>query len=258
MVRSLPELARAWWTLDVRWPVVSSTRRLLERPLVPAYRVPHGLPAAEQRERVARVINLLADRLARVSKVWREWDVFDVEGFFDLYPSQAEVLVEIQETRSQVMVTLYADLLCPVFQAAETFWTERVLPALHVAQPVLFSHNGQSPDPAGDMWAEELAHHLAPEMERRLYAAAEEINAIRELLYRWGSVDFLITSAAREERERIARSLDGQVASRVWERLRLVPTLTLQLAFAAQPEHARRRRALLRWRRQSWRRSHAR
>ncbi len=258
MIRSLPELARAWWTLDAQWPGISSTRRLLERPLVPAYRVPSGLSVEAQRERVARVINLLADRLARVPKVWHEWDVFDVEGFFDLYPAQAEVLVEIQETRSQVIVTLYADVLCPAFQEAEIFWSERVVPALHVAQPALFSRNGQPADPASDAWVEELAHHLAPEMETHLYRAAEEMNAIRDILYRWGSVDFLVTSAAREERERITRSLDGQVATRVWERLRLVPTLTLQLAFTAHSEHVRRRRALLRWRRQSWDRSHAR
>lgn len=257
-IRSLPELAQAWWTLETRWPGTSSVRRFLQRPLVPAYRVNPHLPPEKRQERLARVVNLLADRLARIPKVWHEWEVFDPEGFFDLYPEQAELLVEIRETRSQVHVSIYADLLSPAFQEAERFWAERVLPALHVAQPALFPRNGTPAEPVSDEWARDLARTLAPQMEERLYQAAVELAGVRDILYSWGSVDFLITSAAREERERIARSMDGRIASEVWERLRLVPTLTLQLTFASQPEAVRRRRRLQRWRRRPWSRSHAR
>ena len=248
-------------TLDTRWPVTSSTRRLLRRPLVPAYRVPAHLPEDRHPEALARIVALLAERLARVPRVWPEWEDFDAGAFFDLYPEQAEVLVDIRQTRTQVTITLYPDVLVPAFQEAETFWAEHVLPALAVAQPALFPPNGHArgrSDPASDLWAEELARHLGPEMEARLYRAAQVIQTIRERLFDLGSVDFLVTSAVREERDRVARSLNGATAGRIWERLRLLPTLTLQLAFSSQGDLVRRRRALQRWRQRPWSRSHAR
>ena len=260
MIRTLPELARAWWTLEDRWPNTSSTQQLLQRPLAPAYRVRAGGADEDRARFLARCVNVLADRLARLPRAWGEWDEFDAPAFFDLYPEQAEVLLSIRQTRSAVRVTVYADVLSPAFQEAETYWVEHVVPALHVAQPALFAHAGPaSLDGVGEAWAEMLAREIGPEMERRLYRAAREIERARGLLYEWGLVDFLITSAAWEERYRVAASRNGHVDARLWERLRLVPTLTLEIAFSLVPESARlRRRALMRWYRRPWSRSRAR
>ena len=260
MIRTLPELARAWWTLEDRWPNTSSTQRLLQRPLAPAYRVRDQGEEEERARFLARSVSVLADRLSRLVRVWEEWDEFDTPAFFDLYPEQAEVLVAIRQTRTVVRVTVFADVLSPAFRKAELFWTEHIVPALHVAQPALFgSPPAKMADPAGETWAHLLAKELGPEMERRLYAAAREIERARHLLYEWGLVDFLVTSAAWEERYRVAASRNGHVDARLWERLRLVPTLTLEIAFSLVPESARlRRRALMRWYRRPWSRSRAR
>ena len=260
MIRTLPELARAWWTLEDRWPNTSSTQQLLQRPLAPAYRV-RARGAEEERARfLARSITVLVDRLARLPRVWQEWETFDAAAYFDLYPEQVDVLLTIRETKRLVRVTAFADVLSPSFQEAETYWIEHVVPALHVAQPALFATAGKEPlDGVGETWAELLASEIGPEMERRLYKAAREIERARSLLYDWGLVDFLITSAAWEERYRVAASRNGHVDARLWERLRLVPTLTLEIAFSLVPESARlRRRALMRWHRRPWSRSRAR
>ncbi len=261
MIRTLPELARAWWTLEDRWPNTSSTQQLLRRPLAPAYRVRAQGEEEERARFLARSISVLVDRLSRLPRAWGEWEEFDAAAFFDLYPEQANVLLSIRETRSAVRVTAFADVLSPAFQEAETYWVEHVVPALHVAQPALFARAGAGSemDPVGETWAEMLAREIGPEMERRLYRAAREIERARALLYEWGLVDFLITSAAREERYRVAASRNGHVDARLWERLRLVPTLTLEIAFSLVPESARlRRRALMRWYRRPWSRSRAR
>ncbi len=260
MIRTLPELARAWWTLEDRWPHNSSTRQLLQRPLAPAYRISPKLAGEMRIKALARSIAVLADRLSRLPRAWREWDEFDAAAFFDLYPEQADVLVTIRESRSRVRVTLFADVLSPAFQDAETFWVEHVIPALHVAQPALFGPTDERVVERVEIeWAELLAGEIAPEMDRRLYGAAQEIERVRDLLYDWGLVDFLVSSAAWKERYRVAASRNGHVDSRLWERLRLVPTLTLEIDFALVPERARlRRRALMRWHRRPWHRSRAR
>ena len=258
MIRTLPELARAWWTLEAQWPIVSSSKQLRSRPLVPAYRVPTQRGETAKLHALARIVNVLADRLARLPRAWTEWDTFDPGAFFDLYPEQVEVLVSVYQTRHQVQVTVYADVLMPAFQEAEIYWTETVVPALHVAQPALFGRANGHTDPASETWARLLAENIGPEMEQHLYRAAQEIQRVRDLLYEWGVVDFLVTSAAREERYRVARSHNGHVDARTWKRLQLMPTLTLQLTFTPQTEEVRlRRRALLRWQRRPWGRSHA-
>lgn len=259
MIRTLPELARAWWTLEDRWGDGSSVRQVMRRPLAPAYRLPPHVLGQKRVEALARIVRLVADRLSRLPRVWEEWDVFAPDAFFDLYPEQVDVLVDIVQSRSQVKVSFYTDVLLPAFQEAEQFWVEQVVPALHVAHPVFFGNGKEPPDPAGLTWAEEVARDLGPGMEERLYRAAREIRTVRDLLYDWGVVDFLVTTASWEERYRVALSRNGHVDTSVWKRLQFVPTLTLEMSFSlVPPEQRTRRRALLRWQRRSWHRSHAR
>ncbi len=258
MIRTLPELARAWWTFEDRWGDVSGVQQVTRRPLAPAYRVPPHVTGQKRVEFLARMVRLIADRISRLPRVWEEWDVFDPGAFFDLYPEQVDVLIRIAQSRSRVKVTFYTDVLLPGFQDAEQFWMHHVVPALHVAHPVFFGNGHEPPDPAGLAWAEEVARELGPQMEERLYRAAREIRAVRDLLYEWGIVDFLITSASWEERYRVARSRNGHVDPSIWKRVRFVPTLTLEVAFSlVPPEEKTRRRALMRWQHRPWRRSHA-
>jgi len=258
MIRTLPELARVWWTLEDTWPEVSSARQLLCRPLVPAYKVNPSWPGEKRVQAAACAVRILADRLARLPRVWAEWDVFDAEAYFDLYPEQARVLVTLHQTRHKVQVMLFADLLVPGFREAELYWVEKVVPALHAAQPALFSRDGH-PDDASHAWAEWVAREVGPEMEARLYAAAAEIRHVREVLYEQGDVGFLAASASLEERYRVSRLGNGRVDVRLWQRLQMVPTLTLELTFMpGVREEILRRRALRRWRHRPWHRSHAR
>jgi len=204
------------------------------------------------------MIITLTDRLSRLPRVWNEWEEFDPEAFFDLYPEQAEVLVDIRETRNRVRATFFADVLVPTFREAEIYWLEHVVPALHVAQPVLLGQGAQRMDPASETWANLVAYELAPEMEEHVYRAAQEIQSVRELLYEWGDVSFLTTAAGGRERRRLLQSSNGHMSPRLKERLRLIPSLTLELTFVTNvPEQLARQRALWRWRRRRWRRSRA-
>jgi len=258
MIRTLPELARVWWTLEDAWPGTSTARVLLARPLASTYSVSAAWPEDRRVQAAARAVQVMADRLSRLPHVWDEWDPFDPGAFLDLYEEQADVLVSIRQTHNRVQVFLFVDLLVPAVQAAEIYWSEQVVPALHVAQPVLFSRNG-TPDVVSHTWAELVAREVAPEMETRIYAAAQEIRWIRETLYQQGDACFLGTSASLEERYRVSRDSNGRLDNRLWERLQMVPTLTLELTFVpgGSPEMLRRR-ALRRWRGRPWRRCHAR
>jgi len=201
---------------------------------------------------------VLTDRLERLPQVWGEWEVFDAGAFFDLYPEQTEVLVDIQETHSRVRVTFFADVLVPAFREAEAYWLEQVVPALHVAQPALMGQGDFHWDAASETWARLMAQELAPAMETALYRAAHEIQRVREVLYEWGDVAFFVATAGMRERQRVIHSGSAPLPPRLKERLHLIPTLTLQLTFAPNlTEKMTRRRIRMRQRRYRWRRSRA-
>ncbi len=257
MIRTLPELARAWWLLEEEWPGISTTKRIHTRPLAPVYRVKSRWSEERRVRALAQAIGVINDRLSRLPRVWHEWEEFDPGAFFDLYPEQVDVLVDIQASRRRVRVTFYADLLVPSFQEAETFWVNEVIPALHVAQPSLLAARPTGEDPASEVWAQLVARELGPEMEQRLYRAAQEIQAVRNLLYERGDVTFLATMVDVGDRERLPRPVRGGQAL-LAERLRLIPTLTLQLTFPTNlREQQARGQALRRWLRRSWHRSRA-
>ncbi len=258
MIRTLPELARAWWLLEEDWPEGSVVKRLHRRPLTPVYRVSSRWDEEKRLNALARMVMTLSDRMSRLPHIWKEWDVFDPGAFFDLYPEQAEILVDIRSSHRYVRVRFFTDVLIPAFQDVETFWVEEVVPALHVAHPVLLGKGRGEMDPAGETWAHLVARELGPEMERRLYRAAQEIQAIRNRLYEWGCVTFLATGTFPYNGHRPKEGSPARYQAYLRQRLRLIPTLTLQITFSlhAQERHARNR-ALRRWLKRNWHRSRA-
>ena len=259
MIRTLPELARAWWSLEEDWPDRSVRTYLHARPLAPVYRVLSRWDEEKRVNALARMVMTVSDRLHRLARVWQEWEEFDPGAFFDLYPEQVEALVSIRSSHHRVVVTFFTDVLIPAFQDAESFWVEEVVPALHVAQPMLLGNGRGNADPAGETWARLVAHELGPEMERRLYRAAREIQAVRDRLYEWGCVSFLATNTSGMNGR--TRGQGGGTRHRTYirERLALVPTLTMTLSFSTHA-HAQqaRLRALRRWLKRDWHRSRAR
>ncbi len=230
----------------------------MRRPLAPAYRISARQEQNRRVRSLARMMTVLTDRMSRLPSAWNEWEDFDPGAFFDLYPEQAEVLVDIRETRHWVRVIFFADVLVPAFREAEVHWMEHVVPALHVAQPVLLGQGQQHLDPASETWADLVAYELAPEMEEHLYRAAHEIQSVRELLYDWGDVTFLATAAGGREHKRVIHSGNGHMTPRMKERLHLIPTLTLELTFSPNASaQTAKQRALLRWKKRSWSRSQA-
>ena len=110
---------------------------------------------------MAHVLRRLSDHLQRLSHAFGEWQNFDAGAYFDLYPKQAEVLVNTRAMGRMTRITFFGDLLIPRFQLAEHYFVETFAPSYRAAFPV-----GREPDrqgPAMQLFRDEVE----PEMARR-------------------------------------------------------------------------------------------
>jgi len=216
---SLPALAAQIALPHQSWPCQSISQGFLDRPVVPAYRVPIRGPQERKIQQLADAVALLADRLDRLQQAYSHWRQFEPGAYFDLRPCQADPLVRTERLGGTLDVTLHADLLSPAFRTAERYWAREFCPAYHAAN-----------DKQDDPYTVHFFRRALPAMQRRMQTAREEISAAGELLFQRGDLTFLSTAAAPDERERhIQRFPPGaeDIALVFLE----IPTLTLSRSY---------------------------
>lgn len=200
---------------------------LTGKALVPAYHVsPNASPSQQQRQLV-RVISTLAERLARLEEAYHSWDLFDPGPYFDWYPKQAEALCQWRERRGRVIVTVYADLLVPVFRSTVDKWGGQLDLARRLTRAARGLEEATSPLLA--LWQPSKAAFW-----QQWKQASEVISGVTRQLYGLGTVDFMSSHAALDERQAVATRYNGQ-SNRIFSRVCEVPTLTLARSFPLSP-----------------------
>ncbi len=249
---SVPGLAAALRQPHV-WGFASSTADLLGAgELAQIYRVDNrpatvpGLSVGQEAQAAAQVVDQIMDRLRRMTGAYGEWHSFDTCAFFDLFPYQAELLVQVSERVSTVHVVVYADLLLPAFQTAERFWSQRFLPAYQAAGPALREERGGP-----------FAHTFRIEVQPRMVALWQHtlavVHATRSIVTQ--DLSFLAASGGEAERYRWRNAWQipppGHLHPALLPDLDALPTLTLSATFplptSRQPGRVRRLRR--RWER---------
>lgn len=140
---------------------------------------------------MAHVLRRLSDHLQRLSHAYAEWQDFDAGAYFDLYPKQTEVLIDIRGTGRMTRITFFGDLMIPRFQLAEHYFVETFAPSYRAAFPVGREPNRQSP--AMQLFRDEVE----PEMARRwqhLYLVAQRL-----LWTLKNELDYLVVTDGEEE-----------------------------------------------------------
>ena len=244
---SVPGLAAALRQPD-DWRFASSTAdRLQPSKLAHIYRLaPHsatasGLSVEEEAGSAAHVVDQIMDRLRRLAGAYGEWQHFDIGAFFDLFPHQAELLVQVSERVSTVHVVVHADLLLPAFQTAERFWSRRFLPAYQAAGPALREERG---GPFAHTFRTEVQPHMVDLWQRTLAV----VHATRAILTQ--DLSFLAASGGEAERYRWRNAWQiappSHLDPALLPGLDALPTLTLSATFplptSRQPGRVRRLR----------------
>ncbi len=244
-IRSVPALA-AGLRRTHRHPLpISSATLFGRRALVPLYQVDNG---SQDREVAGAVhaVRAVADMLRRLASAYGEWHDFDVPAFFNLWPEQARLLVQISERVSTVHVTFYADLLLPSFQRVERYWAEEFFPAFHAAHPF-----HRQPDRRSS-YNEHFLEITQPKMVAYWERLLQVVGTVQEEL----SMDpaFLAAAGGGEERERWRRVWQQEPApglpGALLPPLDELPSLTLSMNF---PLPAHRQLGRLRRLRRTWR-----
>ncbi len=201
---------------------------LTGKALVPAYHVsPNASPAQQQRQLV-RVISTLAERLARLEEAYHSWDLFDPGPYFDWYPKQAESLCQWRERRGRVIVTVYADLLVPVFRSTVDKWGDQ----RDLASRLTRAARGLEEEATAPLLA--LWQPTTAAFWQQWKQASEVISGVTRQLYGLGTVDFMSSHGATDERQAVATRYNGQ-RNRIYSHVCEVPTLTLTRTFPLSP-----------------------
>lgn len=250
--RSIPGLATALRHTDRQVLPLSTAAQLQEQALVPLYQV-EGVEMDAEVQSAVHTISLLADKLRRMASAYGEWQIFDIPAFFDLYPSQVNLLMDLSERATMVHTYLYADLLLPSFQRSERYWAEEFFPAYHAAHPLEVRTDKRN------VYTDQFFDIIQPKMIAYWERTLAVVKGVRYGLSE--DIGFLAAAGGSEERVRwqrrqaagTAAGLDGSLLAPIAN----LPTLTLSISFPLpshrQPGRLRRLRRI--WRRKGWRRS---
>lgn len=227
---SIPALAVALCAWQRGAPVIANTEVLQPHLLAPMYRLSAGSLDAETHA-AAQLVSEVAERLRRLPRAYGEWRTFEPGPYFDLTPTQVDLLTRVIERVATVHVVFYVDALLPAFQATQSYAAR-------------FAANSGSAEHS-DMISTTLALHW-----RRMVAV---VDAARARLRH--DIDFLALSAASEEQERWAarQRLSETSDERPWcaKADHRFPSLTLSIDFPlpAYRQPGRKQRLRRTWQR---------
>ncbi|MEA3336958.1 MAG: hypothetical protein U9R25_13685 [Chloroflexota bacterium] len=222
MPSSLPALVAGILQSNQAWRIRSAAEYIEKAPIVPAYLIDGELPLDELPGRAVQVVHELVQKLSRLGDAYGNWPLFEAAPYFDLYPAHMRDFCRVEETSHVVRVRLYADLLLPVFRAAERFWVHSFLPAYHAGVGNI-----------QDAFWHHFVHETTPRMVTLLNDAQRAIQKTLNLLT--DEIDVLGALGGLEERIQHRPSPCFQLApgmAQALQRLpREMPTLTLDVIY---------------------------
>ncbi len=200
-IRSIPALAAHLRNVRRTRVVSSSSLVCPMSELVPTYH-PRILDSLHQTvttlsslnqeaDAMVHVFRRLIDHLHRLVPAFAEWPEFDPGAFFDLYPHQANLLVDVNRQPHTARIVFCGDLLLPCFQRAEAYFVNVFTPAYRAAFPMT-----APPDPDSAVM-HRFRTEVEPEMSLRwqhLVTVAQRLNwSLQEEL------DFLVITYGEQE-----------------------------------------------------------
>ncbi len=200
-IRSIPALAAHLRNVRRTRVVSSSSLVCPMTELVPTYH-PRRLDALHQNvttlsslnqeaDAMVHVFRRLIDHLHRLVSAFAEWPEFDPGAFFDLYPYQANLLVDVNSQAHATRIVFCGDLLLPCFQRAEAYFVNVFTPAYRAAFPAAFA-----PDPDSSA-LHSFRTKVEPEMSLRwqhLVTVAQRLNWFLQ-----EELEFLVITYGEEE-----------------------------------------------------------
>ncbi len=200
-IRSIPALAAHLRNVPCTRVVSSSSLVCPMTELVPTY-YPRALASQsrtvttlsslnQEADTMVQVFRRLIDHLHRLVHAFAEWPEFDPGAFFDLYPHQANLLVDLKIQPHTTRIVFCGDLLIPRFQRAEAYFVNVFTPAYQAAFPRSTTSEPDSP----------ALHNFRTEVEPEMILRWQHLVTVAQRL-NWHlqeELDFLVITYGEEE-----------------------------------------------------------